>query len=156
MELANIEKLITKYLNATTTLQEENVLRKYFSSENIAPHLQQYCVLFEYFKQSKTEIFTHNIKLKSNRKKNFKWLSVAVSVVLLVSIFIGKREYDRYQRDKQFAIIKNTLQTVSFNLNKGNDALYTVSDNLTKGNAAIRQLNTLPKTLNTVNKILNQ
>lgn len=156
MELADIERLITKYLNATTTLQEENVLRRYFTSKNVAPHLQQYRVLFEYFKQSKTEIFTHNIELKSNRKKHFKWLSVAASVVLLISVFVGKREYDRYQRDKQFAIIKNTLQMVSFNLNKGNDALYTVSDNLTKGNAAIKQLNTLPKTLNTVNKILNQ
>ena len=37
MELTNIEKLLVKYENAETTLEEENSLRTYFSSNKVAP-----------------------------------------------------------------------------------------------------------------------
>ena len=46
MELHNIEKLIEKYFDATTTIAEEEILRKYFSEGNIAPHLEQHAPLF--------------------------------------------------------------------------------------------------------------
>ena len=49
MELANIEKLIEKYLNAATSLQEEATLENYFTQGDIAPHLQEYEALFYYY-----------------------------------------------------------------------------------------------------------
>jgi len=36
MELVNIEKLLQKYLDAETTIAEENELRTYFLSDNVA------------------------------------------------------------------------------------------------------------------------
>ncbi|WP_299122923.1 hypothetical protein [uncultured Tenacibaculum sp.] len=154
MELANIEKLVDKYLEAETTLQEEQVLQDYFTSGNVAPHLEEYSMLFGYFKQSKDETFTKTIQLKPEKtKKNWKWLSVAASVVLLFSVFLGKQRYDEHQQRKQFAQIKEALQMVSVNLNKGNEALYAVSNNLNKGNDAIQQLNTYEET---VNKVINK
>ena len=36
MELAKIEKLISKYLEAETTLEEENILKNYFSKDDIS------------------------------------------------------------------------------------------------------------------------
>ncbi|UTD14251.1 hypothetical protein HER15_01630 [Tenacibaculum mesophilum] len=153
MELANIEKLLDKYLDAETTLQEEQTLQEYFTSNNVAPHLQEYSMMFGYFKQSKDETFTKNIQLKPEKtKKNWKWLSVAASVVLLFSVFMGNEEYKKYQQRKQFAQIKEALQLVSVNLNKGNDALYAVSNNLKKGNDAIEQLGAYEET---VNKVIN-
>ncbi|MEE3998825.1 hypothetical protein V1T75_00635 [Tenacibaculum sp. FZY0031] len=153
MELANIEKLLDKYLEAETTLQEEQTLQEYFTSNNVAPHLQEYSMLFGYFKQSKDETFTKTIQLKPEKtKKNWKWLSVAASVVLLFSVFMGNEEYKKYQQRKQFAQIKEALQLVSVNLNKGNDALYAVSNNLKKGNDAIEQLGAYEET---VNKVIN-
>ncbi|TYP99197.1 hypothetical protein C7447_102518 [Tenacibaculum adriaticum] len=139
MELANIEKLLDKYLDAETTLQEENILRNYFTTGNVAPHLQEYGMMFGYFKQNKSETYTKTIQLKpeNTRKKNWKWLTVAASVALLISVFIGRQEYNKYQQRKQFAQIKEALEQVSFNLNKGNDVLYAVSDNLNKGNDAL-------------------
>jgi hypothetical protein len=53
MELANIEKLVAKYENAETTLKEETILRDYFLSDNVAPHLEEYQLMFTYFQASK-------------------------------------------------------------------------------------------------------
>ena len=153
MELANIEKLLEKYLDAETTLQEEKMLQEYFTSNNVAPHLQEYSMMFGYFKQSKDETFTQTIQLKPEKtKKNWKWLSVAASVVLLFSVFIGNEEYQKHQQRKQFAQIKEALQLVSVNLNKGNEAIYAVSNNLKKGRDAIEHLETYEET---VNKVIN-
>jgi len=153
MELANIEKLLEKYLDAETTLQEEKMLQEYFTSNNVAPHLQEYSMMFVYFKQSKDETFTQTIQLKPEKtKKNWKWLSVAASVVLIFSIFIGNEEYQKHQQRKQFAQIKEALQLVSVNLNKGNEAIYAVSNNLKKGSDAIEHLETYEET---VNKVIN-
>ena len=156
MELANIEKLLDKYLDATTTLQEEQILQEYFTSQNVAPHLQEYSSMFIYFKQSKNETFTKTIQLKPEKpKKNWKWLSVAASVVLLFSVFVGNEKYQEHQQRKQFAEITKALQMVSVNLNKGNEALYAVSKNLNKGNEAIAHLNTYEETINKVIKRVN-
>lgn len=153
MELTNIEKLVEKYLNAETTLEQEKELQKYFTSDNVATHLQEYRILFSYFKQSKNDTFTKNIQLQPDKsKKKWKWLSVAASVVLLCSVFIGNEKYKEHQQRKQFAQIKIALQLVSFNLNKGNEALYVVSNNLNKGNNALEYLNTYDKT---VDKVIN-
>ena len=98
MELANIEKLVEKYLEAETTLQEETTLRNYFKEGDVAPHLQEYAFMFNYFTTTKDETYTKTIKLepKQSKKRNYKWLSVAASIMLLLSVFIGKNEYDRY------------------------------------------------------------
>ena len=137
MELANIEKLIEKYENAETSLQEETTLRNYFTGGNVAPHLQEYEYMFNYFAISKDETYTKTIKLepKKSKKRNLKWLSVAASIVLLFSVFIGKNEYDRYQAKKQFAQISKGLMLLSSNLQKGEQAvatLYTYENTVNK------------------------
>ncbi|WP_298764010.1 hypothetical protein [uncultured Polaribacter sp.] len=122
MELANIEKLIEKYLNAATTLQEETTLKIYFTEGDVAPHLQEYKYLFAYFKTAKQDKFTKTINLKT-KKRNYKWLSVAASVMLLFSVFIGKQEYDKYQAKKMYAQISKGLKLLSSNLKKGEKAV---------------------------------
>jgi hypothetical protein len=125
MELANIEILVEKYENAETSLQEETTLRNYFTGGDVAPHLQEYEYMFNYFVASKDETYTKPIQLepKKSKKRNFKWLSVAASVVLLFSVFIGKHEYERYQAEKQFAQISKGLRLLSSNLQKGEQAV---------------------------------
>ena len=125
MELANIEKLVEKYENAETSLQEETTLRNYFTGGNVAPHLQEYEYMFNYFATTKDETYTKTIQLepKKSKKRNLKWLSVAASVVLLFSVFIGKQEYERYQAKKQFEQISKGLRLLSSNLKKGEKAV---------------------------------
>ncbi len=156
MELANIEKLLEKYLEAETSVREEQLLRTYFTSGNVAPHLQEYVALFEYFKESQSEVCDTIIQLKpkKTKSKNLKWLSIAASLTLVVSIYLGKQEHDKYVAKQQYAQVKEALLKVSFNLNKGNEALYAVSNNLNKGREAVGKLGTYDSTVKTVlNKV---
>ncbi len=157
MELANIEKLLEKYLNAETNLQEENTLRDYFTSNEVAPYLEEYGMLFGYFKENQSEIYTKTIKLKPEnyRKKNVKWLSVAASLALLVSVYAGFEIYEKYERKKQFDQVKEALLKVAYNLNRGNDALYSVSNSFNKGANAVTKLNIYDNTLKKVIKTVN-
>ena len=139
MELASIEKLLDKYLDAATSIAEENELRNYFSSDHVAPHLQEYQALFGYFTASKKERFTKPIRLKS-QPMNWKWLSIAASVVLLVSVYTG---FENYQHKKEAEIVY--AQTL--------EAFDMLSANLNKGNAAIAQLQHFE---NTKNKVFKQ
>ncbi|MDX6745911.1 hypothetical protein SHK09_03825 [Polaribacter sp. PL03] len=143
MELANIEKLVEKYLNAETSLQEETTLKNYFTEGNVAPHLQEYESMFNYFAIAKDETFTKTLKLepKKSKKRNLKWLSVAASVVLLVSVFVGKQQYDKNLQRKE-------AQRIYAQVSKG---LELLSTNLRKGEQAVATLHTYE---NTVNKIL--
>lgn len=137
MELASIEKLVEKYENAETTLQEENILREYFLSDNVAPHLEGYQMMFTYFQASKDETFNKTIELepKKAKKVNLKWLSVAASVVLLFSVYSGYRYSEQKKAEAQFAQVTEALKMLSSNLNKGNDAfnnLYAYEDSVNK------------------------
>ena len=135
MELANIEKLVEKYENAETSLQEEAILKNYFTQEDVAPHLQEYKFMFAYFDTAKEDTYTKPIKLETikSKKRNLKWLSVAASVALLFSVFVGKQQFDEYQQRKKaekiYADLTNGLKLLSTNLKKGEQAvatLYTV------------------------------
>ena len=122
MELANIGKLLEKYENAETTLAEEKALKNYFSSDNVAPHLQEYQALFGYFSTSKNERFTKTIQLNS-KKQRWKWLTVAASVVLLVSVYNGYENIQQRKAEKVYAETIGAFEMLSANLNKGNVAI---------------------------------
>lgn len=137
MELVNIEKLLEKYLEAETSIAEENELKTYFSGDDVAPHLEEYREMFGYFSASKKEKFTKTIQLKS-KKLNWKWLSVAASAVLLVSVYTG---YQKNQQAKAEKIYEETQY--AFNL---------LSANLNKGTAAISELQEFESTTNKIFK----
>ena len=143
MELANIEKLVDKYLDATTTLQEEAILKNYFTGGSVAKHLQEYAYLFNYFATAREETFTKTIILapKKSKKRNLTWFSVAASVALIVSLFFGKQQYDKNKQRKE-------AQKIYAQVSKG---LGLLSKNLKKGEQALAVLYTYE---NTINKIL--
>jgi hypothetical protein len=129
MELANIEKLVEKYLDATTTLQEEATLKNYFTGGNVAKHLQEYAYLFNYFATAREETFAKTISLepKKSKKRNLKWFSVAASVAVLFSVFVGKQQYDKNVQRKEaqriYAQVSKGLELLSTNLKKGEQAV---------------------------------
>ncbi|WAC03176.1 hypothetical protein N7U66_06160 [Lacinutrix neustonica] len=124
MVLNNIEQLLEKYENGETTLKEEQQLKDYFSQETVAPHLEVYKSMFDYFLVNQQEQFTKQLPLNTKKSFNYKWLSVAAVAVLMVSIFFSNpfandsvTITDADRADYENA--KAALALVSKQLNKG-------------------------------------
>lgn len=139
MELAKIEILLEKYLEAKTTLAEENTLKKYFSQEEVPAHLSEYKALFNYFSDGMLDTSNRSITLPS-KTWYFRWMSVAAVLVFFVSMFAV------YQRDI------NEKEEARLAYVETQKALNLISHSLKKGNTAIAQLQTFE---DTQNKIFN-
>lgn len=85
MELNKIESILEKYFQGETSISEEIELKEYFSSSEVALHLEKYKPIFCYFSKASEEKFiqTEPFKIK---KRNYRWLSIAASVVVLLGI----------------------------------------------------------------------
>ena len=132
MELHNIEKLIEKYFEATTTVAEEDKLRKYFSEDEVAPHLEQYAPLFNYFTKAKEERFTKQVPLKP-RRNYLKWVSVAAIAVFMVGLYFYQPTpppvtlADEYTPE-EIESAKEALALLAMNFNKGTEQLYYLEE----------------------------
>ncbi len=124
MELAKIEKLIEKYLEAETTLEEEIFLKKYFTEKDVPSHLEEYKKLFSYFVNNSLEVSSKPITLPQNRSI-ISWLAVAAIAVLFVSIFsiYQNNIIEKKQAELAYMETKKAFDLISFSLNKGNDAI---------------------------------
>ena len=131
MELDRIEKLLEKYLEASTSVAEEKELRTYFSQESVPTHLEQYAPIFQYFSLAKEERFTKQVPLKT-RRDYFKWASVAAVAVLMFGIYFG----NEYQKQKE----------AEFAYNETKKALSLLADNFSRGTEKVAYLNEFEKT----------
>ena len=127
MVLNDIEKLIEKYENGNTTLKEEAQLKNYFSQPTVAPHLEHYKAMFSYFLINQQETFTKQLPLKTKRKFNYKWLSVAAVIALMVGFYFNQKETITEQDKLDYAQAKSYLQLVSKTLNKGTNQVNYLS-----------------------------
>lgn len=126
MVLNSIEKLLEKYDNGETSLKEEQQLKNYFAQDEVAPHLEHYKVMFQYFNSTKQEHFTKDVPLESKRNNLYKWISVAAVAVLMFSIFTqvdfnGKKTLDDLSHEELLAYNQTmeVLDLVSSKFNKG-------------------------------------
>jgi hypothetical protein len=137
MESDRIEKLLEKYLEASTSIAEEKELRTYFSQESVPTHLEQYAPIFQYFSIAKEERFTKQVPLKT-RRDYFKWASVAAVAVLMFGMYFGKE----YQKQKE----------IDYAYNETKKALSLLADNFSRGTEKVAYLNEFE---NTKQKIYN-
>ncbi|MDC6365031.1 MULTISPECIES: hypothetical protein [Flavobacteriaceae] len=120
MELDNIEKLLEKYFEATTTVDEERTLQEYFSKEDVAAHLEQYKPMFTYFSVAKEERYTKQVPLKP-RKNYYKWISVAAVAVLSFGIYFGNEYQERKQAEYAYQETKKAFELLAENFGKGTE-----------------------------------
>ena len=139
MELAKIEKLIEKYLEAETTLKEEQILKNYFSKNEVPSHLESYKKMFGYFDSSSLDVSEKRISLPKN-KSIISWLAVAAIAVFFVSVFSIQQSGVNEQREAELAYMETQK------------ALDLISNSLNKGNKAIAQLQTFENTQNKIFK----
>ncbi len=157
MVLDNIEQLLEKYENGQTTLKEEAQLKDYFSQETVAPHLGHYKAIFGYYLVNQQEAFTKTLPLQTKKKINFKWLSVAAAVVLMVGIYFNKPNEDVITDQDRLAYnqAKSYLELVSKALNKGTTQVGYL-DALNKAGTHVDYLKEMENPIGRILKINNQ
>ncbi len=84
LDYKNIDNILNKYFEGLTSLEEEQSLRRYFTSENIAAAHKPYKALFQYFENDKTVTNPKVIRLK-DKPKTYK-MYYAASVALLIGL----------------------------------------------------------------------
>jgi|SRR5690606_30419793 len=131
MELHKIEDLLEKYFQGETTIAEENELKSYFSSSDVAQHLEQYRPMFSYFSHAGKLTSERELPIKP-RKHYAEWLSIAASVVVLIGL--------------AFALTRNqgqnlgTYEDPELALKETQKALALLSGNLNKGMESVQYL----------------
>ncbi len=145
MESIRIEQLLEKYFQGETGLTEEKELKAYFSSSNVAQHLEQYKPLFAYYNQAATERFEKQLPFPAKSRFSTLKLAVAAAVILSVGIITTKwinvespkpaGEYGTYN-DPKVALeeTKKALALVSEKLNVGVESVEYIDEYQTTKN----------------------
>ncbi|RZJ52019.1 MAG: hypothetical protein EOO44_13115 [Flavobacterium sp.] len=141
MELNRIENILEKYFQGETTIAEEKELKDYFSSPDVAQHLEQYKPMFGYFSQVKEQKLTQEIPLQT-KKRNVAWLSIAASVVVLLGIgtfmyvsekntppVVAQTELGTYDNPEEaLAATQKALAMLSNNVNVGIESVQYIQE----------------------------
>jgi hypothetical protein len=158
MVLDKIEQLVIKYENGETTLQEEALLKDYFSKETVAPHLEMYKPMFVYFLAAQQEQSTKDVALKPRKTYGiYKWISVAAVAVLMFSLYTQINKPVQYSDEQIVAYNKTVgaLNLLSSTFNKGTEnlqALDIMSSNFKKGAQSLEHVDAFTKTTNKIFK----
>ena len=160
MVLNNIEKLLEKYENGETSLKEEQVLKNYFTSDTVASHLEMYKPMFAYFLGNRQEQFTKDVPLKTKRIFNYKWISVAAVVVLMLGFYFNKPIVSSYQEyaygtysepEEALNELSNSLAMISSHFNKGTSTVGYLNE-VNKGTSTLGYLNEIENTTSIIFK----
>jgi hypothetical protein len=149
MALDRIEKLIDKYFEGETSIAEENELKVYFSSTDVAQHLKQYQTIFGYFSQAIEQRFTQEIPLKTKKRNVVMWLSVAASVVVMLGV--GTFMYFESNKTEQF-VACNSEDSPELALEQTQKALALVSEHLNTGIESVNYINEYENSKNRIFK----
>jgi len=164
MVLSDIEKLLEKYDNGETTLQEEQQLKHYFAQETVPPHLDGYKAMFQYFSVTSEEQFTKDVPLKTKTNNLYKWISVAAVIAIMFGVYSnvsGSKTLEEQLNDEQLLAYNQTvegLQYLGIAFNKGSEkmkALNLVSSNLNEGANKMTHISEFSKTTNKILKTSN-
>ena len=137
MELDKTEQLLEKYFDGETSIPEENELRAYFSSSDVAQHLEHYKPMFGYFSTAKEQHFEQQIPLTA-RKRKVAWISVAASVVVLLGA--GTFAYFNYSQPRQNRDL-GTYDNPEVAFRETQKALEMLSDNVNVGVESVQYIN---------------
>lgn len=129
-----IEVLLEKYFDGETSLQEEQELKTYFMSKDVAQHLKIYQPLFGYYTKAKEDSFTKKVTLNSGKVYKKVGLSIAASIVFAASFYLfikeekpantsktlASSEYGTFNNPEEaFKETQKALALISTNVNKG-------------------------------------
>jgi hypothetical protein len=149
MALDRIENLIDKYFEGETSIAEENELKVYFSSTDVAQHLKQYQTIFGYFSKAKEQQFTQEIPLQTKKRNIVGWLSIAATVVIMLGV--GSMMYLNNDKAAQF-VACSPEDNPELALQQTEKALALVSAHLNTGIESVSYINEYEQSKNRIFK----
>lgn len=87
MKTNDIDTLLDKYFEGETSLHEEEILRTYFTGNDVADKHKQYCPIFSCFTEMRTEEdkVSTSYDVKKHRKlRPYIWAGIAACIMLLI------------------------------------------------------------------------
>ena len=158
MVLNSIEKLLEKYDNGETTLKEEQQLKAYFAQDKVAPHLESYKVMFQYFSETKQEHYSKDVPLKTKTYNLYRWISVAAVAVIMLTVFTQfdqKKTLEDLNSEELLAYNQTieALNLVSSKFNKGATSLNALNLAGTEFEKGVEQVNYIGEFSTATNKI---
>jgi hypothetical protein len=174
MNIKEIEALVEKFYEGSTSLSEERQLREFFSGADIPPHLAVHAELFRYYESSGKEELTDTefetrflksieetsvIPLNNKRKQVYFITGIAASILLLTGIFFTFRNdiflhspKETLQQEIAYQKAEKALLLLSSNFNTGLDKTQSLASFQT-GLNEIQRLNTFQKGIDQMNKL---
>ncbi|MDP2160552.1 MAG: hypothetical protein Q8K02_08735 [Flavobacterium sp.] len=135
MDWQKIELLVEKYFEGNTTIEEEKVLKNYFSSSEVNDSLKQYQPLFNYLQVAKNETVTtkSDVKPKIQFKK---WISIAavfVFIAVLTTVLNLKTNESQdlgtfNDPEIAYAETMKALELLATNVNHGMESVYYINE----------------------------
>ena len=165
MVFNDIEKLLERYENAETSLQEEEQLRQYFAQDEIEPSLEVYRPMFAYFSKTQTEQYEKELPIGGGKVfRLYQWLAVAAVAVIMFGLIIGnpfgtqeQRTYADLSSEEQqtYDEAMLALNMLGANFKKGTDnlnAMNHVSDAFERGQQDLARLTEFDRTTDKIFK----
>jgi hypothetical protein len=174
MEIQEVKKLLEKYYEGLTSLEEEARLYAYFKQENIPDYLMAEKEMFLYYTTEKGEEYPADLSAEINEmmdrlenkpntgskqfSKYLYWISgVAASLLLIISSYFFLKSpalEDTYDNPElAYQETKKVLLYVSSKLNKGTLPVEKNFSKMTSGTEEITKISKLNKGLNEVQTI---
>lgn len=162
MNIKKTKALLEKYFEGKTTLQEEYELSEMLSDSSLPKELQQYNILFDFFKVEKNNTVSDNFEQEldtaiqndiKNKKKLYSIFSIAASVIIIIGIsFSSFFNTKHYNQEKVIAYhqTNEALIYMSHYLNVGIQPLNNMARNVTESEVAFERS---IKYLNNLNKV---
>ena len=148
-----IDDLLKKYWDSDTSLEEERVIKEYFSHGKVAEKHLQYAPLFSFFEVEKTSKIDLSLEkilkdsVKSQNKNKGRWIglpryiiTVAASIALLVSTVFIFNHYNNLNGYSYVAVEGQVEELESEEaLQIAEDALMFLSGKLSKSSHTVKE-----------------
>ncbi|MFW6310346.1 MAG: hypothetical protein ACOC1D_04520 [Prolixibacteraceae bacterium] len=143
MELKEAKKILQRYFDGETTLEEERKLEDYFRSENVADELKQYSGFFGGISELaevsgeatiEEDVMDHILENEQKEKSKYRQLwrtvtGIAASVILILGGFLLWEQQQKPYEDTfenpevAYAYAQQTMKYVGAKYNKGVEEL---------------------------------
>lgn len=140
MDCNTIKKILDKYWEGETSVEEEAMLRTYFNGNNVAKELKRFQPLFIYYKEQKEKTSTQSFESLTKQRIVHRllpnWLAIAASILMLISVGTFYQWNQNNREERIMAVdetMKDTYKDPKVAYQEAKAALLLISKGLNKG-----------------------